>query len=344
MSTGIETINWLYNDQLKVDGKWAVKTDTSFSWWADKNKQTIEIIAEEELDGMRGYLISVNTDVLISTQINEGELDILNNLIMKNASMSGVVYDENLQTLKLHSLLRVHEAIADWMNPLISVASTLQIAEANRYGQELINYFPGELAVSGHPENGIRNKPDEMAGVVQSLFAPIGKEPCHWQEQEFESAVQDYMQRPPSICASNGGLGLSVEFPFDNQSSLCEFKGTETHPVYGNGLFIKHSFPPLDLSNKEGVNLALSLNKSSLTELPHGYGIGSYCYNNDMLQHVTFLPNALYRPGLIPSLYSSCATRAEEVTFYITGKEWTSESFDLKYSSFGRVMENYKGN
>jgi hypothetical protein len=40
-----------------------------------------------------------------------------------------------------------------------------------------------------------------------------------------------------------------------------------------------------------------------------GYGFGSYHYARGVLRFRTFLPNALYRRGLLPNLYYSCAGR-----------------------------------
>jgi hypothetical protein len=53
----------------------------------------------------------------------------IHGLLMGYASMAGPVYDEKAGTLSLCSLVRVHESIREWMSPLISMASVLQIAE-----------------------------------------------------------------------------------------------------------------------------------------------------------------------------------------------------------------------
>jgi hypothetical protein len=35
------------------------------------------------------------------------------------------------------------------------------------------------------------------------------------------------MMQPPSIGATNGGLGFTVEFPFGDESSLCQVMGDQ---------------------------------------------------------------------------------------------------------------------
>jgi hypothetical protein len=75
-----------------------------------------------------------------------------------------------------------------------------------------------ESAESGHPDNGKRPVPDELAEIVANLIAPIGRQPCKWSQKEFEQALNDYMQRPPCLLATNGGLGFTAEFPFGRES------------------------------------------------------------------------------------------------------------------------------
>jgi hypothetical protein len=43
---------------------------------------------------------------------------------------------------------------------------------------------------------------------------------------------------------------------------------------------------------------------------PTGYGFGSYCHDAGCIHFTTFLPNAVYRPGLLPSFYYAAASRA----------------------------------
>ena len=104
----------------------------------------------------------------------------INALLMHCASMAGPVFDERNGTLSLCSLVRVHESVREWMSPLISVASVLQIAEARIMAKDLAKVFGAESAESGHPDNGKRRVPDELAEIVANLIAPMGRQPCKW--------------------------------------------------------------------------------------------------------------------------------------------------------------------
>ena len=170
------------------------------------------------------------------------------------------------------------------------------------------------LSVSGHPVNGFRTAPDELAEVVALVITPQGRGPSRWTPDEFQQTVDLYMDKPPSLGGSAGGLGLTVEFPYGAESSLCRMRSEERHPRYGNGLFLLQSFPVEGRSEADGIRLALSLNATELTDQPFGYGFGSYVYRDAMIHFAGFLPNALYRRGLLPSLYFACANRARAMS------------------------------
>ena len=327
MNTGMKTIEWLFNEQLKVDDKWSVRTPNGFRWWADKNEQTVEVIGQETgPDGDIGYLVSVRTELLRSVHLGDRELEGINALLMAFASMAGPVYDQEAKTLSLCSLVRVYDAISEWMNPVISVAAVLQIGEVRIIASELAKVIGAEQAFSGPPQHGMRPEPDEMAGIIATVITPMGRQPSRWSPAEFQDAVDRFMNQPPALLRSAGGAGFTVEFPYGDQSSLCQAMADQPHPRYGNGLFLLQSFPVKVTSDTDGVKLALSMNKIELTDRPFGYGFGSYAYRDSMLRFTAFLPNALYRPGLLPNIYFSCAQRAHEMSVRLAGNDLTLPS------------------
>ena len=334
-----ETLNWLYNNQLGVDERWSVRTPRGFTWWADRNAQTIEVVGAEVAPGLpAAHYVSVSTDLVHGFAPTDHNLEILNTLLMSFAAMSGPVYEPAGKTLKLCSMVLVHEDILGWMNPLISVAAITQIAEARIMGALVAEALGGKETLSGPPGQGLRPVPDDLAEAVALVIAPQGQQPCRWREREFQETVDRYMNKPPSLGGTAGGLGLTVEFPFGNESSLCRMRGVEPHPRYGNGLFLLQSFPVRGFSEPEGIRLALSLNAMELTRKSMGYGFGSYAFQDEMLHFTGFLPNAIYRPGLLPNLYFACGSRAREMSVRLARQDWKPESFDLGHSALGRLM------
>jgi hypothetical protein len=344
MNAGMKTVEWLFNEQLKVDSEWSERTPAGFRWWADKNPQTIEVVGEETgPDGDIGYYVSVRTELLRSLDLGDREIVAIHALLMPFASMAGPVYDQETKTLSLCSLVRVYDAISQWMNPLISVAAVLQIGEARIVASELSKALHAKEAISGPPNRGVRAAPDEMAEIIATLIAPMGKQPSRWSPAEFQDCVDGYISQPPALLANSGGAGFTVEFPYGDQSSLCQAMADQPHPRYGNGLFLLQSFPVIGKSDLEGARLALSLNRSELVERPLGYGFGSYAYRENTIHFTCFFPNALYRPGLLPNVYFSCAQRAREMSRRLAGADWTETSFSPRRSALGRMIDRLRG-
>ena len=143
----------------------------------------------------------------------------------------------------------------------------------------------------------------------------------------FET-VEKYMMQPPSAGASNGGNGLVVEFPFGESTSLCKMTSEEVNPNIGRGLMVLQCFPMESIALPSGVKLCLEFNQIDLYSDPVGYGMGSYCYRDGLLQFVSFYPNAAYRPNLLPNLYYSCAERARKMSVDLLGEDWTPDCFE----------------
>lgn len=323
MNAGEQVLDFLYATQLQVDDEWAVRTPDGFTWWAAEKAQSVEIIDEETSpEGMTGYLVNVRTEMISGIDLTDAALIELNRGPMKFASMAGPVYDPESRTVSLCSLARVHEEITEWMGMLLSTAAVLQLAEVQLFAEGIAENHGGHVAVSGHPERGVRQHPDEMIYAAARIFSPANREPLRLSESDFAEAVTQFMLTPPSMGASAGGLGLTVEFPYGDSSSLCQFIGDKDHPLYGNGLLVVQRFPFQAPDEIAGIRLALEFNRADLTENPAGYGLGSYVYADDMLCFTGFIPNLLLREGMLPSLYYSSATRALSMSVRLLGRGW----------------------
>lgn len=338
---GEQSIDWLFHEQLRVDEQWAIQLPSGFRWWPDQQAQTIEISRTVSgPDDELGYVVSVHTELLRGAVLDDQRLGLLNDLLMQAASMAGPVYDRQQRTLSLQSSVRLHAGISHWMNPLISVAAALQISEARALGPGLARALGAEVATSTHPSSGVRPEADEIAGLAELLFVPIGQGPSRWSETEFLEAVNQHMQGPPALLATGGGAGATVEFPFGDSSALCQMLADQRHPVYGSGLLVLESYPVSPPSVAEGVLVALELNDVEMrADGPFGYGFGSYSFK-DTLRFASFYPNAMYKPGLLPNLYYASAGRARHLAQMFTGEDWNEDSFNPRRSAMGRVANS----
>ena len=325
MNAGNATIDWLYEEQFRVDDEWSIRRPDGFLWWPHRNAQRVEVIGSEAgPDGNAGYFVRVKTDFIRDVELS-GEALAGIGLLMSTATMSGLVYDRETHLLSLSSLVRVHEGIRGWMSLLISVAAMLQVADAHFIASDLSRLLGGEPATSGHPESGPRPEPDELAVGFTPLMAEAGQKPSAWTDREFQQAVEQYMQQPPSLLATGGGKGLTVEFPYGDNSSLCEMRGDQQHPRIGNGLSLLQSFPVDSLSASDGTRLALELNAEELDRSPSGYGFGSYCFRDGCVLFTSFIPNLVHQDGLLPNLYFSCVGRAHAMSARLVDDDWSRE-------------------
>ena len=338
MSFTDPTLTQLYRD-LQIDHEWSIRTPTGFTWWADQSAQHIHFLGEiSSPEGEVGVLVAVRTELLRELVLDDLAVSALSSRLMAFASLAGPVYDPITRTLSLHSLMGIHEDTRPWMTHLLSIAALLQISEARRLAPELATLLQAEVAVSGPPERGPRPEPDEMAEVVPRLIAPLGCQSSRWQDEEFADTLECYLQQPPALLATGGDAGFTVEFPYGDQSSLCQAMSDQPHPTYGNGLFVLQSFPVGPLTEPEGIRWALALNAVELAEKPFGYGLGSYCYQRNLLHFVSFFPNFAHRFGLLPNLYFAAAQRARALSVRITQQDWTAAAFNLARSATGRHL------
>jgi hypothetical protein len=315
VDAGTRALEALYTRQLKIDDYWAVRTPDGFRWWADKQAQSIEVIGREEggPDGAVGYLVAVRTEVVRGVELDDEKLATLNNEVMSFASMAGLVYDEEAQTLSLGSLARVWDANLAWLTPLLGMAAVLQIWEARMWAPRLAASLGAETLISGHPDRGVRAQPDEMAGAVESLVVPTGRDASVWADAELAAAAQGLEDEPGVLSASFEPDGLTVDVAFGDVPSRCQVLNGAKHPFYGSGLLVLQALPLAPQTEPEGAGLALAFNGIELASEPLGYGFGSYAWRDQRMYFISFLPNALYRVGLLPNLVASCAQRGRSL-------------------------------
>ena len=315
MDAGTRALEWLYTRQLKIDDYWAKRTPGGFRWWADKQAQSIEVAGREEggPGGAVGYLVAVRTDVVRGVELDGEKLSAINSEVMSFAAMAGLVYDEGARTLSLCSLARVWDENESWLNPFLGMAAVLQVGEARALAPRLATLLGAETALSGHPEHGVRAQPDEMADAVESLVIPTGKGPSVWPAGELAHAAAAVGKERGVISASAETDGIAVEVSFGDLPSRCQVLTGARHPLYGAGLLLLQQLPLAPPTEPEGAGFALALNGIELAREPFGYGLGSYAWRDERMYFISFFPNALYRPGLLPHLVASCAQRARSL-------------------------------
>ncbi|HPY24012.1 MAG: hypothetical protein E6Q56_03715 [Mycobacterium sp.] len=332
MNIAEEIIDWLYTEHLGVDEGWSYRLPTGFTWWADHYAQTVEILGEETgPNGETGYLVCVRTELLRDLDLTDEALAEINGLPMRCAALAGPVYDVEARMADLWSMVRVTDDNGAWMRYLLGAAAVTQLAEARLLAPVVAEAVGARPATSDHPESGPRTVPDEMS-FGASVLAESGDQPSAW-------SIEEFVDLAGSGAGSADGQVLTAEFPFGKQTSTCRIAGDQPHPLYGNGLLVLQRFPIAISSEAEGIRLALSLNAASLTREQIGYGLGSYAYSEAAVYFSGFIPNALHKPGLLRSLYSSCAARAQRMAALFVDGRWDPETYALDAEVLARRRE-----
>ena len=319
MNVGERAIQWLYEKQLQVDDKWSIPVEGGFKWWPGPFAQTVRI-ADYEVspEGEVGYFLSCETEVLTALRTLDASPDGYLAQYMAAPSMCGPVFDPHKETLTLSSITLVHEQNDPWMTPLFSTACVLQICEALLLRPLLADELSALEAVSAHPRSGIRKDYDELAPEVETLIIREGRSAVCWSEADFAAAVEEHMQAP-SIRAESNGLEIGIRIPCGQVFSQSQIIGNDPHPRYGNGLYAIEAYPfPMD-SEAKGLVLALACNSEELTKRSESYGFGSYYYRQGSLYFSAFYPNAICKPGLLPTVFFSMANRAYDMSEQLFG-------------------------
>lgn len=339
IDTETQTLEWLYSRQLKIDEEWACIYPHAIRWWSGPIAQTIEIIDQEEgPGGCTGYWVSVRTDLLEDCAFNSDDLGKINSLLMCFASLAGPVYDQDSETLSLCSIVRVYELISPWVNPLLGMAAAMQLGEAYALNRALAEALGVRPAISSHPINGLRQERDEITYVTEALILPASGESSEWTKAEFRQSFDLHFKRRSDAVGSVGSGGMTVEFPFGDNTSLCQLVASQPHPRYGNGLLVLQTFPVRVGSESEGVRLAFELNAEEFSMNAHGHGLGSYAFRDGFLRFTAFYPNLAYREGILANLCVYCASRARHIALKMTGVDWTGARLHSRVSPLKRLL------
>jgi hypothetical protein len=144
---------------------------------------------------------------------------------------------------------------------------------------------------------------DEMLDVVAKVYVPHGRGPSRWSDTgEFEAFVEQW-GRSDQCFGSADYTGMSLETPFGSESALIHFSTEEEHPQLGNGLTAILQLPFADTSiaiAKEvaALNLLEAVSWTGFPQLGCWHAI-DIRPGQKAPAFTLFMPNVLYRPGLI---------------------------------------------
>ena len=291
LEPGLAVVRYLY-DNSRVDARWSVLQERGYTWWADGLAQRVWSEPAFDDDGIAIYRLFVESDLLRGVSVTEAAsraVDELNGL----SGGSILAIDEDAATIRSVASMWVHEQSLDWIARSLSVIGATQVAMAQGQATTLVPMLGGEMALSSHPESGVRPQPDEMLGVLE-LVRMNGREGSLWAGDEM-SLTLEQMQRVPAVLLATGDeTGVTMEVPFGDATALIQLDTTWEHPDLGSGLVSRLSLP----RDSAGPGWAAEQNRREIESLTRSHLIGGWVADSAFPSFRAFYPNMLARTGL----------------------------------------------
>ena len=355
---GPQLLTFIY-EQMKIDPEWSVREERNLTWWGHRLAQRIWAETVMVEDGDEIVRVHAETDVL--RNVNAGAhaaqtLSILN----RNASLSAYVWNPQTKKIGLCSSVYFHSQNFPWLSVFFLSSVSLQAAEAHLQPDALAKLVGGEVDESAHPQNGFREKRDEMLDVIELFYAPEGNNPSRFTEIDFHAAMK--LDPSPWLMANESEKELTAEFQFPGcmpPTALLTVSSETKHPQLGSGLFMLLRLP-LKLRGADVDSLASRLNLAELRNATRSHFMGSWCVDsprnvkiaqlglllfgdslpagvleeraNETLSFCSFIPSVCHRPGLLENIIYTMGCRTMWANEYLASEEGVPAEFGPRHS------------
>jgi hypothetical protein len=163
---------------------------------------------------------------------------------------------------------------------------------------------------------------DDVGVSVVNAIAAMMSIDDEWstrEERGFTWWGKDYAQRVWSEPGFEDG-GFEI---FQGETSLLTVTTRESHPQLGNGALIELTLP-VRFPEQDGPRFAGELNRRELESRTRSHFLGTWCWHDEFLRCVTFLPNVLnLGHGDLFNFLTSSYGRAKWVAETIFGDDWS---------------------
>ena len=319
---GLEVARFIYTS-MRIDDEWSTKSPRGFAWWGHGLAQRLWADECQRDTGVDVTLIHAETDFLKNVEDNQQTYEGLNTL-NAHASQFAFIYDPEEKWIKLHTSVYTHRQNLGWSKRLLLGAVGLQVSYAHREAEASSHLFEGsETDRSPHPDQGYRQEKDEIVGLIDQFYIPMGETAPSMDNSTFKH-TEDQLQS--MAMATSGDNWLTAEFPFSGNepvsvrlaqgkrgvvTSLFMANSHERHPLLGRGLMM-HMKLPLSYDREDGLRIASLLNLKEATEWSKCHLTGAWCIDDQSdLAFVSFIPIATYKYGVLVNHVLSNAIRSD---------------------------------
>jgi hypothetical protein len=289
--------------RMQIEAEWAVQEQTAFTWWAHTLAQHVWVTPPRDVQGVPLRTLHVETDLLAGVPMTASTWARLASM-NRYATLSAYVADTQQQTIRLHASVSMTED--NWLlaRSIALHAMALQMADAYAEAGELADAFGARIDATPHPRQGLRERPDEMVGILE-IYQQRGEGDSPFTADEIAELV--HLEPRPWVMAANELHQLHADLEFaDDMPARLELDASVRHAALGSGLQLCLLLPlePDDM-------IAQRLNASECLE-PDAHQLGAWCVDEERgLMFTGFVPAAAYTPGLSRALVYHLSARNE---------------------------------
>jgi hypothetical protein len=288
-----ETLRFL-TARMQIEQEWAVQERTSFTWWAHTLAQRVWVAEPREFQGVELRTLHIETDLLADVPMNASTWARLAS-VNQFATLSAYVADSARGTIRLHSSVSL--TAENWLlaRAIALHVMALQMADAYAEATELAEAFGGRVDATPHPQRGLRERPDEMVGILE-IYQQRGDGDSPFDADEIAELV--HLEPRPWTMAANELHRLEADLEFaTGLPARLELDAAEKHPALGSGLQIRLLLP---VEADEAIAQKLNANESIE---PDAHQLGAWCVDPERgLMFTGFIPAAAHSPGLSRAL------------------------------------------
>lgn len=300
------------HDQLKIGDKYLLDVGRGFTWWAGDFSQTV--VSDHGLfhNASTLYRLHIETEVVKAHGHAREILPQIATLLGQQCSLSAITYHEDSDTFRMHCSVYANYECEEWLRKVLLAATSLQLSEAKLFGAALAQHKGITLAISSHPNAGMREQPDPLTEVESRFIVPAGAGPSRWVGcNEWEEA-RDNMKRISLKVSTDGATCIEGEFEFVGNSApiRLSISAEDRHPRLGSGLQCLLTIPS---GGGPDVLSAIteSLNESERREWNWCHDLGAWCIRGEVLCFECFVPNIAFSPQILLDLSHDMALRAK---------------------------------
>jgi hypothetical protein len=217
--------------------------------------------------------------------------------------------------MQLFSSAYVYQDTAGWLSSFLAQMAIMQPINAEIRSTTAPEMFGG--GVPAFAEGSKKGSISDILNLAETMFVPEGKKNSKWGgSDEFEQFAGKYAKN--DVCFGLGDTeGMTLETPFGADSAIMRFKTNQQHPQLGNGLLITTQIRSSQRFEDVCIEAAgLNFLESRVwTDFPQ-FG----CWHPEETSadradwaHTCFVPNALFRPGLVANFVFWAIARVQWV-------------------------------